>query len=157
LLISWCAGDSCDMACSDEDHGRSRRPGVDNRGWSNTGRLLGGRTIESLGDAVCGLHCEMRSESFLVWPQNQGRRFVSDLASKQLGRISRFRPQNRQLRFGDSGLKITVMVYWFGPQNQAGYGLSVAPQNLREDEDGVAHVSRSSGLLHLEASRAMLS
>jgi hypothetical protein len=35
-----------------------------------------------------------------------------------------------------------------------GYGLSVAPQNRREDEDDMGHASRSSGLLHLEASRA---
>jgi hypothetical protein len=33
LLVSWCAGDRCGMACSDEDLGRSRKPG-----------------------AVCGLH-----------------------------------------------------------------------------------------------------
>jgi hypothetical protein len=46
------------------------------------------------------------------------------------------------------------MVSWFGPQNQAGYDLSVAPQNRQEDEDGVGHVSRSSSLLHVEASRA---
>jgi hypothetical protein len=39
-------------------------------------------------------------------------------------------PQNRQLQFGDLGLKIIAMVYWFVPQNQAGYGFSVAPQNL---------------------------
>jgi hypothetical protein len=38
-------------------------------------------------------------------------------------------PQNRQLWFGDLGLKITATVSWFGPQNQAGFGLSVAPQN----------------------------
>jgi hypothetical protein len=31
------------------------------------------------------------------------------------------------------------------------YGLSVVPQNRREDEDSVGHVSRSSGLLRLEA------
>jgi hypothetical protein len=37
------------------------------------------------------------------------------------------------------------------------YGLSVAPQNRREDEDGAGHVSGSSGLLHLEASRARVS
>jgi hypothetical protein len=43
---------------------------------------------------------------------------------------------------------------WFVPQNQAGYGLSVAPQNHREDEDSAGHVSTSSGLLHLEANRA---
>jgi hypothetical protein len=38
-------------------------------------------------------------------------------------------PQNRQLWFDDLGLKITAMVSWFGPQNQAGFGLLVAPQN----------------------------
>jgi hypothetical protein len=37
--------------------------------------------------------------------------------------------KNRQLQFGDLGLKITVMISCFGPENQAGYGLSVAPQN----------------------------
>jgi hypothetical protein len=38
-------------------------------------------------------------------------------------------PQNWQLRFADLGLKITAMVSWFVAQNQAGFGLSVAPQN----------------------------
>jgi hypothetical protein len=31
---------------------------------------------------VCTMHKETRSTSFLVEPQNQARRFVSDLASK---------------------------------------------------------------------------
>jgi hypothetical protein len=31
-----------------------------------------------------------------------------------------------QLQFDDFDLKITAMVCWFGPQNQAGFGLSVA-------------------------------
>jgi hypothetical protein len=31
-----------------------------------------------------------------------------------------------QLRFDDLDLKITAMVCWFGPQNKAGFGLSVA-------------------------------
>jgi hypothetical protein len=43
------------------------------------------------------------------------------------------------------------MVSWFGLQNHAGFGLSVAPQNQRR-EVGVGHTSRSSGLLHVEAS-----
>jgi hypothetical protein len=34
---------------------------------------------------VYTVHEEMRSAGFLVQPQNQGRRFVSGLASKQLG------------------------------------------------------------------------
>jgi hypothetical protein len=48
------------------------------------------------------------------------------------------------------------MVFWFGPQNQVGLSLSVAPQN-RPREVGVGHVSRSSGLLHVEASLARVS
>jgi hypothetical protein len=43
------------------------------------------------------------------------------------------------------------MVSWFGPQNQAGFGLSVAPQN-RWREVGTRYTSRSSGLLRVEAS-----
>jgi hypothetical protein len=57
LLVSWCVGSRCNMAGSNEDRGRSRRPGAGDREWSDTGRILGGHTIERLGDAVCGLHC----------------------------------------------------------------------------------------------------
>jgi hypothetical protein len=92
---------------------------------------------------VCTVHKEMRSTCFLVEPQNQGRR------------VFQFGPQNRQLWFGDLGLKITATVSWFDPQNQAGFSLSVAPQNRRR-EDSTGH-SRSRGLLHLEASRARVS
>jgi hypothetical protein len=49
-----------------------------------------------------------------------------------------------------------VTVSWFGPQNQADFSLSVAPQNQWR-EDGVGHVSKSGGLLHLEASHARVS
>jgi hypothetical protein len=45
------------------------------------------------------------------------------------------------------------MVFWFGHQNQTGFGLSVAPQN-RCREVGARHASRSGGLHHLEASHA---
>jgi hypothetical protein len=45
------------MADSDENRDRSRRPGVEDRGWSNTGRVLSGRTIGRSGDSVSGLHC----------------------------------------------------------------------------------------------------
>jgi hypothetical protein len=49
------------------------------------------------------------------------------------------------------------MVSWFVPQNLAGYSLSVASQNRREDEDGAGHTSRSSSLLCMEANRARVS
>jgi hypothetical protein len=68
---------------------------------------------------MCDLHCAQGDED---------RRFLG-LASKPRSTISRFGPQNRQLWFGDLGLKITVTVSWFVPQNQAGDILSVAPQN----------------------------
>jgi hypothetical protein len=38
--------------------------------------------------AVCTMHVETRSVDFLVGPQNQGRRFVSGLASNLLERFS---------------------------------------------------------------------
>jgi hypothetical protein len=44
------------MAGSDENHDRSRRPGVEDRGWSSIGWVLGGRAIGRLGDTVCGLY-----------------------------------------------------------------------------------------------------
>jgi hypothetical protein len=48
------------------------------------------------------------------------------------------------------------MISWFRPQIQADFGLSVAPQNRRR-EVGVGHTSRSSDLLHVEASLARVS
>jgi hypothetical protein len=44
----------------------------------------------------------------------------------------------------------------FGPQNQVGFSLSVAPQNRRR-KVGTGHALRSSGLLHVEASLARVS
>jgi hypothetical protein len=76
---------------------------------------------------------------------------------KSVARVSQFGPQNRQLRFGDLCLKITATIFWFGSQNQVGDGLPVAPQNRWEDEDGAGHMSRSSGMLWLEVSRARVS
>jgi hypothetical protein len=35
LLVSWGAGDRCDMTCSDEDRDRSRRSGAEDRGLSH--------------------------------------------------------------------------------------------------------------------------
>jgi hypothetical protein len=62
LLVSWCVGGRCGMASNDEYHGRSRRPGAEDRGWSGIGRVLGGRTIGRSGDVVCGLYHERVDE-----------------------------------------------------------------------------------------------
>jgi hypothetical protein len=47
FLVSWYAGGRCDMACSDEDRGRSRRPGAEDRGRSHRSgtRWPGGREV----------------------------------------------------------------------------------------------------------------
>jgi hypothetical protein len=56
LLVSWCAGDRCDMTGNDKDRGRSRRPAAEDWTWSSTGRVLGGRTVERSGNVMCDLH-----------------------------------------------------------------------------------------------------
>jgi hypothetical protein len=96
-------------------------------------------------------------DGFSRFDRKTGGYNSSGLVSKLLARVFRFEPQNRQLRFSHLAHKITARVAWFRPQNQVGYSLSVAPQNRREDEDGVGHALRSSILLRLEASRARVS
>jgi hypothetical protein len=56
LVVSWCASSKCGMIDSDEDLCRSRRPDADDRGWSSTCRVQGGRTIGWLGDVMCDLY-----------------------------------------------------------------------------------------------------
>jgi hypothetical protein len=48
LLVSWCARGRCGMACSDEDHGRSRRPSAEGPRWSHMSgtRWSGDREVE---------------------------------------------------------------------------------------------------------------
>jgi hypothetical protein len=60
------------MACNNEDHGRSRRPSADDRGWSHRSgtQWPSGRVMPCV---VCTVHVETRSKDFLVEPQNQCR------------------------------------------------------------------------------------
>jgi hypothetical protein len=53
-------------------------------GYSVAGRSRGRVAL----CAVCTVHVKTRSVCFLVEPQNEGRRFVSGLTSKPLGRFS---------------------------------------------------------------------
>jgi hypothetical protein len=55
LLVSWCAGGRHGMTCNDEDHGRSKRPGAENWGWSHRSGTHG-RAIDRSGGAVCSLY-----------------------------------------------------------------------------------------------------
>jgi hypothetical protein len=81
LLVSWCAGGRCDKACSDEDRGRSRRPGAEEQGWSHRsgtrwpdGREVGWCRMRSAPDTwrleerVSWLSLKTKVvESFPVW------------------------------------------------------------------------------------------
>jgi hypothetical protein len=99
---------------------------------------------------VCDLYRAHRDKErglSVVWPQNHWDGFSRfdlkidvngflNLASNPMATVSRFWPQNRaqnrQLWFSDLGIKITASVFRFGPENQVGYDLSVAPQNRQE-------------------------
>jgi hypothetical protein len=72
------------MACSDEDHGRSRRPGAEDQGWSHRSgtRLLGDRVVGwrrvwstpctwRRGTWVSWLSLKTKVDGLsVVWPQN---------------------------------------------------------------------------------------
>jgi hypothetical protein len=63
------------------DLGQRTRDGQAQVRYLVAGQLRGQMTLCS----VCTVHDETRSAGFLVWPQNQGRQFVSGLATKPLG------------------------------------------------------------------------
>jgi hypothetical protein len=85
LLVSWYAGDKCGMRAVTRivagvgDMVQRTRDG-------HTGRVLSGRAVRRSSGmcVVCNVHMETRDAGFFVEPQNQGRRFVSGLASKPL-------------------------------------------------------------------------
>jgi hypothetical protein len=69
--------------------------------------------------AVYTVHEETRSAGFLVEPQNQGRRFVTGLASKSLGRFLPVWPQNWCRRFLPVWPQNRwLQVFQFGPKNR---------------------------------------
>jgi hypothetical protein len=69
LLVSWCAGGRCSMACGDEDRGRSRRPGAEDQEWSHmSGTRWSGSQDRVAPCAVCTWHMGTRSTDFLVEP-----------------------------------------------------------------------------------------
>jgi hypothetical protein len=67
---------------------------VQRTGDGRTGQVAGWSRGWVAPCAVCTCHVETRSAGFLVVPQNQGRQFVSGLASKPLGRFSPVLSQN---------------------------------------------------------------
>jgi hypothetical protein len=96
------------MAGSDKNQGRCRRLGAEERGWSSTDRVLGGRTIERSSDSVCGLYRTQGDEECgFLGSVSKPRSMVSPgLASKLVATVLVALPQNHSLGFLDMGLKI---------------------------------------------------
>jgi hypothetical protein len=95
------------MTGSDEDRGRSRRLGAEDRGWSSTGQVLGGRMIERSGDTVCGLHCAQgdKEREFLSLASKPRSTVFPGLALKSVDTVLVVWPQNHSLGFLGLGLK----------------------------------------------------
>jgi hypothetical protein len=97
LLVSWCEVIGATWHAATmimEGVGDLVQRTVDGQaqlGFSVAGRSRGWVAL----CAVCTMHKGMSSAGFLVEPQNKGRRFVSGLASKPLGQVAQFVPQNR--------------------------------------------------------------
>jgi hypothetical protein len=107
LLISWCVGDMCDMVGSDEDLGRSRRPGAEDRGWSSIDRVLGDRTVERPGDAACDLYRAQgdKEHEFLGSASKPKSTVSPGLTSKPVATVLVVWPQNHSLGFPSLDLK----------------------------------------------------
>jgi hypothetical protein len=89
LLVSWCAGGRCGMACSDEDCGSSRRSSAEGRGRSHRSgtRWPGGREVRwrrirstpgtwRLGARVSWFSLKTKVDGlWVVWPQNHSDGF----------------------------------------------------------------------------------
>jgi hypothetical protein len=102
------------MACSDEDHGKSRRPGAEDRGWSHRsgtrwpgdrevgwGRVRSALCTWKRGARVSWLSLKTKVDGLsVVWPQNHWEGFSSVWASKPMATVCEW-----------FGLKTTRMVF----------------------------------------------
>jgi hypothetical protein len=74
----------------------SKRLSAEDQGWSSTGLVLDGQTIERSGDAMCGLHCEQGDEKHEFLGLNSKPRLTGFpvCASKPATMVWQFGPQN---------------------------------------------------------------
>jgi hypothetical protein len=94
-------------------------------------RILGGWMIRRAGDVVCVLYrAQGDKERWFLGLASKSRSTVSPgLTSKSVASGFPVWVSKSATVFGDLGHKITATGSWFVPQNPAGDGLSVAPQN----------------------------
>jgi hypothetical protein len=130
------------MAGSDEDHGRSRRPGAEDQGWSSTGQVLGGQTIERSGDTVCDLHRAQGDEEhgFLGLASKPRSTVSSGLALKPVATSFRCGPQNRNYSLVIWASK-SQRRFLFWSSKTSGLQFVNCATKPMEVEDGVGHLA----------------
>jgi hypothetical protein len=135
----------CLVVCRWQVRHDGQRPGVEDRGWSSTSRVLGGRTIRMLGNIVCGLYRAHRDKEhrFLGWASKPRVTVFSGLASNRWRRLFLVWPQNRWLGFPSLGLKTGSygLVIWVSKLPQWFLGLCLKTKRtsvcrLRHKTDG---------------------
>jgi hypothetical protein len=118
---------------------------VQRTGDGHTSQVLSAWMIERSGDVVWGLHCaqgdkECEFLSLATKPRSMicqwfdlktTRTVSSGLVSKPVATGFPVWTSKLAATVWWFGLKIITTISWFGPQNQASYGLSVVPQNLQ--------------------------
>jgi hypothetical protein len=67
LLVLWCAGGRCGLVSSDEDRGKSRRPGVEDRGWSHRSGTRWSGDLEVGWRRVRSAPCTWRRGARVSW------------------------------------------------------------------------------------------
>jgi hypothetical protein len=154
LLVSWCAGGRCGMACSDVDHGRSRRPGAEDRGWSHGSgtrwpgdREVGWHHVRSApctwrrGARVSWLSLKTNVDGLsVVWPQNHRDGFSSVWATKLMATVCQwFGLKTTQTGFAGLASKPVAMVCeWFGLKTTRTVFTSLASKQVATVSSGLA-------------------
>jgi hypothetical protein len=88
-------------------------------GWASKLRLTVCQWfgLKTTGTVFFGLTSKSVAMVSSIWPQNWWQRLLCWASKPRWWRVFWFGPQNRRLRFGDLGIKITTTVFWFGHQN----------------------------------------
>jgi hypothetical protein len=101
----------------------SRGVQVSGAAWRAATRTVTGRSrVRVAPCAVCTCHVETRSANFLVEPQNQGRRFVSGLASKPAATVFSCLASKLVATVSPGLASKPTVSFFVEPQNQGGGG-----------------------------------
>jgi hypothetical protein len=131
LLVPWCAGDRCGMACNDEDCGRSRRHGAEDRECSQRSSTRWPGDWEVRWHCVRSTLCTWRWETRLFWLSLKTKVDCLSVIWPQnyWDGLSVVWPQNHWDSFSYFGFKIGGDGFSQFDLKTGGLGFLVVPQN----------------------------